>query len=593
MPALLALPRPCMDIVVSHLGTDLPGIQGLMSLLLASRTLYLAHHEAVYQAIKPGCMAPIVAGQLACGQLQPGLGWLQRFRSDDAATQSHIQHQPVMSKCPVRPPAGVLRGMCCDAPGAVLSCTVGHQQGPHQGSCDIRMLPLEALPALPLQQQQQQRLQLQQYGHQPQPREQEHQPELQICAVEAQLQALIFGSPMLAPPYSAGSLIRHIPRQLQERSCLAVLCAPDPAAGPWLLHLPDHCMHLVSARLRSDLPGIQGLVSLLLASRTAYASYADIVYEALDPGCVEALSTWDQSLAAIRRLAGQEHECRGQWPGSAGASDVSVAVTTSVAAATVIVTAAAEAAAKAAAVPAAAGGTGSLAQCDPAAPAVTDPSTCNPYWQQLQCAAAVTVLRWVRPQPRRMCAVRPNVQALWRACHPADKQRGKPRMMWSNVVRKLLPSDAYARLLPEKGGRYHALDVQEQVLLVHGPGTHPHIIADLQQRVEAEAWRLHSTRGDPAAGPWLLALPGNCKELVVRHLCGPVLQLQSLAFLLEVSRLAYKAFAPLVHEGIGAGCEPRLMRFAAAEGGQGCADLEWASCIEAVRAGSSSSSITG
>lgn len=554
MPALLALPRPCMDIVASHLGTNLPGIQGLMSLLLASRTLYLAHHEAVYQAIQPGCMAPI---QLACGQLQPGLGWLRRFRSDDAATQSHTQHQPVMSKCPVRPPAGVLRGMCRDAPDAVLSCTVAHQQGPHQGSCDIRMLPLEARPALPLQQQQHQHLQLQQYGHQQQPREQEHQPELQICAVEAQLQALIFGSPMLAPPYSAGSLIRHIPRQMQERFCLAVLCAPDQAAGPWLLHLPDHCMHLVSASLRRDLPGIQGLISLLFASRTAYDSYADIVYEALDPGCVEALSTWDQSLAVVRRLAGQERECQGQRPGSAGASDASVAVTASVAAATGVVTAAAEAPAQAAAVPAAAGGTRSLVPCNSADPGVCDASTCNPYWQQLQCAAAATVLRRMRPQPRRMCAVRPHVQALWRACHPADKQRRKPSMMWSNEVRKLLPSDAYARLLPEKGGRYHALDVQEQVLLVHGPGTHPHIIADLQQRVDAEAWRLHSTRGDPAAGPWLLTLPDN---LVVRHLCDPVLQLQSLAFLLEVSRLAYKAFAPLVHEGIGVCCEHGLMR---------------------------------
>lgn len=108
--------------------------------------------------------------------------------------------------------------------------------------------------------------------------------------------------------------------------------------------------------------------------------------------------------------------------------------------------------------------------------------------------------------------MRPDVQALWRACHPADKQRRKPSMMWSNQVRKLLPSDAYARLLPEKGGRYHALDVQEQVLLVHGPGTHPHIIADLQQRVEAEAWRLHSHEGTWLQVPGFWHCPATARS---------------------------------------------------------------------------------
>ena len=103
--------------------------------------------------------------------------------------------------------------------------------------------------------------------------------------------------------------------------------------------------------------------------------------------------------------------------------------------------------------------------------------------------------------------------------------------------------------------------MREHVLLRQGTGTPSWAVENLQQRVEAETWRLHTCGGDHAAGPWLLSLPGSCRNLVTRQLCSSRLDtagVEALVSLLHVSRSVYEAFAPLAYDLMDPGCVAEL-----------------------------------
>lgn len=54
---LLSLPEPCLESVLKHCASDLPGVRGLTSLLRCSRATYDALSTAAHEAIDPGCVA--------------------------------------------------------------------------------------------------------------------------------------------------------------------------------------------------------------------------------------------------------------------------------------------------------------------------------------------------------------------------------------------------------------------------------------------------------------------------------------------------------------------------------------------------------
>lgn len=147
-------------------------------------------------------------------------------------------------------------------------------------------------------------------------------------------------------------------------------------------------MQAIALHCSTYLAGIEGLVSLLMASRTVHDAYAATVYDAIDPGCVEALSAWEEKMTAIRRLAGQ-----GQLMKAGGAAS---------------------------------GCTDSMQRSSSS----VHPG--NSYWQQMRSIAATIVLpHWLPTPGPRTCAVRLNVRDLWQARRPIriGRKIGQPRIL--------------------------------------------------------------------------------------------------------------------------------------------------------------------
>lgn len=240
----------------------------------------------------------------------------------------------------------------------------------------------------------------------------------------------------------------------------------------WLLSLPDPCLESVLKHCASDLPGVQGLTSLLRCSRATYDALSTAAYEAIDPGCVAAWASlaedYNVQLQAVHALVlgslsaaqwRQEVEAREARTGSRRGTAGDGAGSSS--------------------------GAGRTA--DSAAADVR-------FSEELQVVRRTTALQVLSTatagQPQRRCLVRPAVRALWQA---AIERKWKTTMDTRRAIMLGLSLEQIHALPHARGEQgeelswaYDPVAAHCKALEVHGPGTLRGSLPQLVRLVEQD-----------------------------------------------------------------------------------------------------------
>lgn len=296
-PWLLSLPDACQLLIARSLCGRSPGrneIKGLVSLLVTCRAAHTAFSQAAYEAIDPGCGAAWEA------LLQDREAKLQLLRGIAQGQEQPGQHGDGNTAAPTAAGAADGGSDVVRADGEAYSQWLRRTAAAHllsslpsslERKCPVRP-NVQALwdAHRPVKVMERRRSAPSDDGYRPGRFWEQWDDGPEYTMVET------WQTPNLGMaknrrsregPGKHAPLLGDVHELVEAQADRQRLCGGDPDAGPWLLSLPGPCVEAVVRHCAADLdlPGVQGLVSLLLACRATHDTYAQLVYEALDPGC--------------------------------------------------------------------------------------------------------------------------------------------------------------------------------------------------------------------------------------------------------------------------------------------------------------------